>query len=342
MEVCTTTEEAALSILRRSYAILRVESSTAKSIQSSWLAAKQFFGSTVLDDDDKHVAGHEHGDARRRIANGALYGHNVLSDAKRLFRSICSDQAKELQPWPDDLDGGHLRRSSIDVASRLHALLIDCLDELNAVAVAATTRSAPDEMEEPSFNDSDRTQRAVVSVGINSDCDTGHRRKRQKTSSLSMTDAAPGKSGNLFIPRSMNEALYCPLDYFLYNNNGGRRNENCSEHVDRGILICVALTHVPGLEVFCRESNRYVCPEMIAKAEALLVERCSGCSDLVCVMAGDQLKEALAAMSGRQGEDVHTSMGSTLTNTSACVHRVRNRLERARLSLTYELRGEAR
>lgn len=313
MEVCTTTEEAALSILRRSYAILRVESSTAKSIQSSWLAAKHFFGSTVLDHDGKHVSGHEHGDAHRRVVNGALYGHNVPSDAKRLFRSICSDQAKEVQPWPDDLDGGHLRRSSINVASRLHALLIDCLDAI----VAATT---------------------VASVGA--DFDTGRRRKRQKTSSLSIAYAAPGKSCNLFIPRSMNEALYCPLDYFLYNNNGGRRHKNCSEHIDRGILICVALTHVPGLEVFCRESNQYVCPELIAKAEALLGERCSGCSDLVCVMAGDQLKEALAAMSGRQGEDVHAPMGSTLTNTSACVHRVRNRLERARLSLTYELRGE--
>lgn len=336
MKVCTTTQEAALSILRRSYAILRVDSSTAKSIQSSWLAAKRFFGSTVLDDDDKHIAGGHDGDARRRIVNGALYGYNAPSDAKRLFRSICSDQAKEVQPWPDDLDGGHLRRSSIDVASGLHALLIDCLDELNAVA--ATTRSATDEREESSFTDSDRTQRTVVSVGAY--FDTGHRRKRQKTSSLSSNGAA-GKSCNLVIPRSMNEAQYCPLDYFLYNNKGGRRNENCSEHVDRGILICVALTHVPGLEVFCRESNRYVCPELIAKGEALLGERCSGCSDLVCIMAGDQLKEALAAMSGRQGEDVRTCMGSMLTNTSACVHRVRNRLERARLSLTYELRGEA-
>lgn len=331
MEVCTTTQEAALSILRRSYAVLRVEPSTAKSIRSSWLAAKQFFGSTVLDDDDKHVAG-----GHREIVNGALYGYNVPSDAKRLFRSICSDQAKEVQPWPDDLDGGQLRRSSIDVASRLHALLIDCLDELNAVA--ATTRSATDEMEESSFTDNDRTQRTAVSVGA--DFDTGRRRKRQKTSSSN--GAAPGKSCNLFIPRSMNEAQYCPLDYFLYNNKGGRRNENCSEHVDRGILICVALTHVPGLEVFCRESNRYVCPELIAKGEALLGERCSGCSDLVCVMAGDQLKEALAAISGRQGKAVHSCVGSMLTNTNACVHRVKEQLEIARLSLTYELRGEAR
>ena len=337
MEVCTTTEKAALSILRRSYAILRVESSTAESIQSSWLAAKQFFGSTVLDDDDKHVAGGHDGDARRRIVNGALYGYNVPSDAKRLFRSICSDQAKEVQPWPDDLDRGHLRRSSIDAASRLHALLIDCLEELKAVA--ATTCSATDEMEESSFTVSDRTQRTVGSVG--GDFDTGHRRKRQRTL-LSPTAAVPAKSCNLFIPRSMNEAQYCPLDYFLYNNNRGRRNENCSEHVDRGILICVALTHVPGLEVFCRESNRYVCPELIAKGEALLGERCSGCSDLVCVMAGDQLKEALAKMSGGKGEDEHTCIGSMLMNTSACVHRVRNRLERARLSLTYELRGEPR
>jgi len=328
-EVCTTSRQAAACILRRSFAILRLDSPTVNSLERSWLAAQHFFASANTTDEGPSVTTQKY----RRVHNRALYGYNVPSDAKLLFRSICSDeaQARGVQPWPDDSDGGELRRSSMDTASRLHALLIDCLDELNAVAaeeacgnISTTSRSFTG------------PQPAGPALGA------GHsrNRKRQRLSSPTGHVENQCNSCNVFIPRSMKEAQYCPLDYFLYNNKNSSSKEhvNCSDHIDRGVLICVSLTHVPGLEVLCNESKRYVCPELLSKDEALIGERRSGCSDLVCVMAGYQLKEALAigVGIGRKGEDMHMRM----LNTSACVHRVRNRLERARLSITYELRGE--
>ena len=307
VDICTTSRQAAACILRRSFAILRLDSPTAKSMERSWLAAQHFFA--CADDEGPTLTIQKY----RRVHNRSLFGYNVPTDAKQLFRSMCSDGSRDIQPWPDDLDGGELRRSSIDAASRLHALLIDCLGELNA-AVAG--------IEEACAGQTPTT------------CTRSSSRKRQRLSPPTEVIADKHNTNcNLSIPRSMNEAQYCPLDYFLYTNkdSGNKEHVNCSEHIDQGVLICVSLTDVPGLEVLCRESKRYVCPELISKGEALVGERRSGCSDLMCVMAGDQLKEIL-----RKGEDTRTRM----LNTNACVHRVRNRLERARLSITYELRGE--
>jgi hypothetical protein len=104
----------------------------------------------------------------------------------------------------------------------------------------------------------------------------------------------------------------CPLDFFLYHGRLEESVVNCSEHVDRGLLIAVCLTDVPGLEVLPREKKSFVCPE-----ERILP---SDGSYHVCIMTGDQLKKIRSDM-------------------PACVHRVRNDLMNERLSITYELRA---
>jgi len=146
------------------------------------------------------------------------------------------------------------------------------------------------EMIQRSFNDKDEDERPL---------------KRLKTTTFT-------------IPESARETDACPLDYFLYN--GDKPNAvSCSEHVDRGILICVCLTNVPGLEVLPRDQDAFFCPEIHTHNENLYRDR-QACSGLVCIMAGDQLKE------------MHPQV-------KACVHRVRNDLKQSRLSITYELRA---
>ena len=48
-------------------------------------------------------------------------------------------------------------------------------------------------------------------------------------------------------------------DYFLYHNRSPGVAANCTAHVDRGVLVAISLTDVPGLEV--RSGGRWVCPE---------------------------------------------------------------------------------
>ena len=111
----------------------------------------------------------------------------------------------------------------------------------------------------------------------------------------------------------------CPLDYFFYhNNNQDPESENCSEHIDRGALICVCLSAVPGLEVRQKNSDTWFCPESLIHNASLYQEK-EPVSGLICIMAGDQLTEFV-------GQKI------------ACVHRVRKNLKRARLSISYELR----
>jgi hypothetical protein len=134
-------------------------------------------------------------------------------------------------------------------------------------------------------------------------------RKRQKISS----------SRNITVPSSWKSTTTCPLDYFFYHNQH-RNAINCSEHVDRGLLICVCLTNVPGLEVQSRCTGEFFCPEERIHQATLYKEMDHPTSDgWICIMAGDQLSE-------RIGKEI------------SCVHRVRNQLKRARLSISYELR----
>ena len=126
------------------------------------------------------------------------------------------------------------------------------------------------------------------------------------------------KTSPFSIPKAATETEDCPVDYFLYHIDKPNAI-SCSEHVDRGVLICVCLTNVPGLEVRPRDQSTFICPEIHTHNANLYGDR-QACSGLVCIMAGDQLKQ-------------------TNPHVKACVHRVRNDLKQARLSITYELRA---
>jgi hypothetical protein len=134
-----------------------------------------------------------------------------------------------------------------------------------------------------------------------------------------------------------------PLDYFFYHNRYPSL-VNCSEHVDRGVLIVVCLTNVPGLEVLrsCQGScaefciHHFVCPEVLVHNSNLYQEAQDSCSNLVCIMAGDQLAPLLKTRMGTRDE---RTMNDDFANLPmACVHRVRSHLKRTRLSISYELR----
>jgi len=67
----------------------------------------------------------------------------------------------------------------------------------------------------------------------------------------------------------------------------------------------------------------------------LFTERADyACSDLVCIMAGDQLSQLLKSTLTATTASKENSI-SRVDYPSACVHRVRNRLKRARLSISY-------
>jgi hypothetical protein len=232
-EIAQTTEQAAELILKHSYAVLQVDDETATVIRNAWKEANSF------------LAGESRTDSSSVICEGHLLGFNEPTEAKYLFRSFVGHPE---QPWPNK----SLKDASVEVASRLHDILMDCFNHIL-----------------------DRKE----SKG---------KRKRQVDTSI--------------------DTQQCPLDYFYYHN---RRPGavNCSQHVDRGVLICVCLTNVPGLQVL-NHRNEFLCPEHLVDKET---------SNLICIMAGDSLQ-------------------SFDPNSKACMHRVNNKLDNARLSISYELR----
>ena len=114
----------------------------------------------------------------------------------------------------------------------------------------------------------------------------------------------------------------CPLDYFFYHERQHREKNatnlvpNCTPHVDRGMLIIVCLTAVPGLEVISRSNGEVVCPEELFADNVLANEEFR----LACIMTGGQLASTISSC------------------CTPCVHRVRDHLEKQRLSISYEVR----
>ena len=181
-------------------------------------------------------------------------------------------------------------------------------------------------------------------------------RKRCRTSSSSSSSSSSKNDKNNDETNSpwscRGNSHGCPLDYFFYHNLN-LNYINCSEHIDRGVLVVVCLTDVPGLEVLSSSSvstKRFLCPELLVHNGNLYKERTDNdaCSDLVCIMTGNQLSQLL--MSTRETTLIGSNTATTTNKKAskiiseadfyppACVHRVRNHLKRARLSISYELR----
>ena len=230
-----------------------------------------------------------------KIVDGHLHGYHVPSRAKRLFRAFPFSSE---QPWPDE----NFRRISQSVAEDLYEILVGCLTNLKEINSAENNVKREENETSP-----DRGQ--------------SHKRPRLHTPFAT----CPGS-----LTFSL-DTTRCPLDYFLYHNEDPNA-VNCSEHVDRGLLIAVSLTDVPGLEVLTKAggtrqegSIRWMCPETGVRNSRLYEEAAdSSISDLICIMSGGQLAAAIGA------------------NVPPCVHRVRNGLRRARLSISFELRGGCR
>jgi hypothetical protein len=283
--------DAAKEILRNSFCIYKADSSASELIRQARCQALK-----ILDDPSPPLTW------CKRIIHGSLYGYHVPSAAKRLFRAF---PASELQPWPNE----SFQIASQKVAASLHEILMTVMDKI----AQHKLQRAPLTSSSYSSKDQRSRKRARVSENIF---------QNHQVAANTIADFSTKSSWN--IPKTATDAVNCPLDYFLYHNKNPLA-VNCSEHVDRGILICVCLSSAaPGLEVKPRGRSNFICPEAALIHNANLYQEKEPVSGLLCIMAGDHLSQFV------DGEPI------------ACVHRVRNQLKRARLSISYELRIQHR
>eukprot|EP00980_Cylindrotheca_fusiformis_P016442 scaffold4902_cov115-Cylindrotheca_fusiformis.AAC.3 len=282
-----TPNDAAKEILRNSFCIYQADSFTTDLILQ---ARCQALG--ILDEPSTSLT------SCKRIVHGDLHGYHVPSPAKRLFRAF---PLSDLQPWPNK----SFQIASKQLAASLHKTLETIMDHIHQ-------------------------QGSSESHHIN-----GHNQRMRKRA---RTSASRFQNHQIQTPPRIDESFQqsflrndsaivdvsrCPLDYFFYHNEEPSV-VNCSEHVDRGLLICVCLSSAtPGLEVRRRGDRRqFVCPEAELIHNVNLYQEKDAVSGLLCIMAGDALCEFFPP------DDTPI----------ACVHRVRNKLKRARLSISYELR----
>jgi hypothetical protein len=215
-------------------------------------------------------------------------GFNEPSIAKYLFRAFCHHPR---QPWPDIHPS--MKRDSCNASQVLHDLLIKILHEIS------------------------KTQNSEKMSGAQSRAMIAPRARSHPTSQRHGFSS----TSSPLVPEI--EKSSCPLDFFYYHNMDTRA-VNCSEHVDRGLLIAVCLSPVPGLEV--RVGGKHIgdyawyCPEVDHNARMLGLLH-SAPPDRIAVLAGAALRKFC--------HDI-----------PACVHRVRRPLLGPRLSISYELRDE--
>ncbi len=346
--VTNSIQDAAEHLLSHSFAVYRVEEATASKIRAAHRAAVGFFnGATV---ERAHIVQSGGATVRnrkedllenyRRIKNGNLFGYNLPLPSKELFRTWyeCntkkSNQEQELkcfkdqQPWPSD----EFCETSFCLAKDLHRLLTECLGQIYslqkknkfcAVGRVGEKESGKviDSSDLKAMGDHSRQpSRIPISIDF-----PARKRFRSKLGAIPMHHGNESGDEEDTSTRPFFYPTKCPLDYFFYHNKFPNQI-NCSEHVDRGALVVVCLTSVPGLEVLSPSASSFYCPEALVHNENLYRERTENdcCPNLVCIMAGDQLVRLLSAENA----------------PSACVHRVRNPLRRARLSISYELRLE--
>ena len=129
--VTASLAEAAQQVLDHSFAIYRVNDELTEKIRLAHHSAAQFFRQMENEEGCGDGAAAEHTSRTegnnqqsplpyQRIVDGNLYGYNVPSPAKKLFRAFCQSPH---QPWPEDV---MFRRHSIQLAKDLHQLVVDC------------------------------------------------------------------------------------------------------------------------------------------------------------------------------------------------------------------------
>ncbi|KAL3934231.1 MAG: hypothetical protein SGBAC_010000 [Bacillariaceae sp.] len=275
IKATSSTDEAARELLQQSFCIFQSNPALRRKISRARLEALKVLDQPSLVE-SLCLSCHQ-------VIEGTLHGYHLPSPAKRLFRAFPSS---ELQPWPNST----FKATSHDLAASLHELLIDIL------------KKAIDLSE--SNNDQGKEAKPTVQL---KDIKTLQKKRKRGAVESSATSTKDSRSGTgLSIPVSVDHTSKCPLDYFFYHNeHESRHRVNCSEHIDRGALICVCLSSAtPGLEVLPRGVEDFVCPEAFLIHNKSLYEERHAVSGLICIMAGDQLGRMLG-----------------LTERLACVHR---------------------
>ena len=264
-------------LLQNSFAVIRIEDDLVAILQQAAQEARHFF---LGAEPANNMARYRFVDS-----HGHLLGFNEPSPAKYLYR-VLSDREME-QPWPNK----KLELLSKEISSRLHSILVECLETIITSDV---------DYDNDDRDDDNETSRIAM-------------RKSNRE-----TIAKLGRSRN------------CPLDYFLYHGKQSAdstttpisRVANCIPHVDRGELIMICLTSVPGLEVMSR-SKSVVCPEEVFGKDILAEDEFR----LACILTGGKFASILSSLSS-----------SSSIDHEPCVHWVRDDLVAPRLSISYELR----
>lgn len=363
-EVTETIADAASDIISHSFAVYRVEAATAAKIRAAHRTAVGFFRETTIatisaaPSDDVTVNNNRRTflERHRRVKNGNLYGYNVPLQSKELFRTWYESDSsfktesndsnknnnqeeqeleyfRDQQPWPSN----EFCAASFHLAKDLHRLLSGCLQE---IIIQYEKKEAIEHNDtslwKPAEDHSQKGRKLILSVPpprkrfrVSSNATPGPFDNKSDNDNRTNINNDCGEKTNTPLWSSLRPSC-CPLDLFFYHNRIPNA-VNCSEHVDRGALVVVCLTDVPGLEVrssVSQTTSLFHCPEVLIHNENLYRERTDdlSCPGVVCIMAGDQLSRLLS------------SSNATATTPRACVHRVRNPLKRARLSISYELR----
>ena len=313
--LCHSSDEVVKSLFTHSFAIIRVSDELKSMLQVAWLEAKEFFQNTSL---TRKL------NLRANKKGVGLLGWNEPSYAKEIFR--CYDKGPSEQPWPNY----KFQSASSRLAQKLHILLYKCFLDLKCHYLTSSATSSL-HSREPNLK-----KRKVLKTYINE--------KTSQTDSIKYGPKFNFKMNDdtYAIPNSFEEESNipyyssCPLDYYYYHNrHKDIRVVNCSEHIDRGLLICISLADVVGLQVQSQSDQSWYTPENISYEESLYNERSSGVdSGLLCIMVGDQLQHTLSSVSYN-----HEMIESSIPPPRPCRHSVKETLTRARLSISFELRG---
>ena len=303
--------EAAQCLWDHSWAMVRLDDAVVSHLQQ----AKEIAVTTLFVPDQVSANKQQY----QVMDRGHLVGFHEPSPAKYLYRALFHSDTTEnpcttlqdhpRQPWHSNT----FQRAATEGGSSLHCMLLQILERLVELGLGTVSAVNPN---------SSRAGRKRKSATIQHNKDIA--------SSIEEKDPQPYLDA-------------CPMDFFYYHNRQQQdqpRQEqspkecslvvpNCTPHVDRGVLIVVVLTDVPGLVVRSKDENIH-CPEM---DHATLLQKDE--YRLACVLAGGQLEQYMAARL-EQERTVHKS--GNCISLPPCVHWVKNDLDKPRLSISYELR----